>query len=165
VVPWAEGGATRLDNLVLLCRHHHRRVHEEGWRLELVEGESTAGGRPTVRVHRPDGSELPAVPDRPEVPEAPAAELKRRQRELGIDARTATPDGVAPALDVDFALYALMPPLEANRASPGADGGPDENGGSADAGSGDGPSPGGNRDDGREDGRAENADGNVSAET
>jgi hypothetical protein len=36
----------------------------------------------------------------------------RRQQGLGIDARTATPDGVAPALDVDFALYALMPPLE-----------------------------------------------------
>ena len=27
---WADGGATRLDNLVLLCRRHHRAVHEEG---------------------------------------------------------------------------------------------------------------------------------------
>ena len=25
---WADGGATRLDNLVLLCRHHHRLLHE-----------------------------------------------------------------------------------------------------------------------------------------
>ena len=25
---WAEGGSTSLDNLVLLCRHHHRAVHE-----------------------------------------------------------------------------------------------------------------------------------------
>lgn len=31
---WADGGAKTLDNLVLLCRRHHRRVHEEGWRLE-----------------------------------------------------------------------------------------------------------------------------------
>jgi hypothetical protein len=30
---WVEGGATRLDNLVLLCRVHHRAVHEGGWRL------------------------------------------------------------------------------------------------------------------------------------
>jgi hypothetical protein len=27
---WADGGATRLDNLLLLCRRHHRLVHEGG---------------------------------------------------------------------------------------------------------------------------------------
>ncbi len=30
---WAQGGATELDNLVLLCRHHHWSVHEGGWTL------------------------------------------------------------------------------------------------------------------------------------
>ena len=30
---WTRGGETRLDNLVLLCYHHHRRVHEGGWQL------------------------------------------------------------------------------------------------------------------------------------
>ena len=28
---WADGGATRLGNLVLLCRHHHRLLHEGGY--------------------------------------------------------------------------------------------------------------------------------------
>ena len=28
---WAHGGETKLDNLLLLCRHHHRLVHEGGW--------------------------------------------------------------------------------------------------------------------------------------
>ncbi len=35
VVHWADGGATALDNLVLLCRAHHRSVHE-GIRLSMT---------------------------------------------------------------------------------------------------------------------------------
>ncbi len=30
---WAHGGSTDLDNLVVICRAHHFRVHEVGWRL------------------------------------------------------------------------------------------------------------------------------------
>jgi hypothetical protein len=33
LVWWIKGGATTLPNLALLCRPHHRMVHEEGWRL------------------------------------------------------------------------------------------------------------------------------------
>ncbi len=32
---WADGGPTTLDNLILLCRRHHRLVHEEGWTLQM----------------------------------------------------------------------------------------------------------------------------------
>jgi hypothetical protein len=32
LVHWADGGATDLDNLVLLCHAHHRLIHEGGWR-------------------------------------------------------------------------------------------------------------------------------------
>jgi hypothetical protein len=45
---WADGGETRLGNLVLLCRRHHRAVHEEGFRVEIVtdaEGGREKGGR------------------------------------------------------------------------------------------------------------------------
>ena len=31
---WSDGGETSLDNLVLLCRHHHRLVHEGGFACE-----------------------------------------------------------------------------------------------------------------------------------
>jgi uncharacterized protein DUF222/HNH endonuclease len=48
VVHWADGGETSLHNLVLLCRPHHRLVHEGGFRLQMVEG------KPVFR--RPDGS-------------------------------------------------------------------------------------------------------------
>lgn len=43
---WADGGSTSLDNLLLLCRRHHRLTHE-GFSLELVDGQ------PVFR--RPDG--------------------------------------------------------------------------------------------------------------
>ncbi|HWW10236.1 MAG TPA: HNH endonuclease, partial [Candidatus Acidoferrales bacterium] len=36
VTHWAHGGETSVANLVLLCRVHHRRVHDEGWSLRLV---------------------------------------------------------------------------------------------------------------------------------
>jgi hypothetical protein len=30
---WVDGGETSADNLVLLCSHHHRRLHEGGYRI------------------------------------------------------------------------------------------------------------------------------------
>jgi hypothetical protein len=50
VVHWADGGTTALPNLVLMCRRHHRMVHQGGFRMELLEG------RPSFK--RPDGSML-----------------------------------------------------------------------------------------------------------
>jgi hypothetical protein len=49
VVHWADGGETSLSNLVLLCRPHHRLVHER-FGVEMVDG------RPVFR--RADGSVL-----------------------------------------------------------------------------------------------------------
>jgi hypothetical protein len=40
---WADGGEHVMDNLILLCRRHHRMVHEEGWRLVIsAEGNIVA---------------------------------------------------------------------------------------------------------------------------
>jgi len=34
ITHWADGGATSLDNLMLLCRRHHTLVHERGLAIE-----------------------------------------------------------------------------------------------------------------------------------
>lgn len=32
---WADGGPTTLDNLALLCSHHHRLIHHSPWQITL----------------------------------------------------------------------------------------------------------------------------------
>jgi hypothetical protein len=36
---WADGGATSLDNMVLLCRHHHRTLHASEWSISPDPGQ------------------------------------------------------------------------------------------------------------------------------
>jgi Domain of unknown function (DUF222)/HNH endonuclease len=55
---WVDGGPTDLDNLALLCRAHHRAVHEGGWQLtRQPDGQWTATPphrrHPTARRHPP----------------------------------------------------------------------------------------------------------------
>ncbi len=54
VIFWSKGGPTKVSNLVSLCRYHHRRVHEGGYRLEM----NCAG---VVRVWNPAGEEIDIV--------------------------------------------------------------------------------------------------------
>jgi hypothetical protein len=54
---WADGGATDLDNLIHLCGHHHRLLHEGGYRVSR-----TAGGG--ILFHRRDGRPIPVCPGR-----------------------------------------------------------------------------------------------------
>jgi hypothetical protein len=54
---WADGGATRLSNLVSLCAQHHRLLHEGGFRLEV---DSARPDRPIF--FSPLGVRIPEVP-------------------------------------------------------------------------------------------------------
>ncbi|GAA4016562.1 HNH endonuclease signature motif containing protein [Allokutzneria multivorans] len=38
VVHWLHGGDTKIDNLVLLCSHHHHVMHDEGWKITFHDG-------------------------------------------------------------------------------------------------------------------------------
>jgi hypothetical protein len=52
VVWWSKGGATDLDNLVLICSFHHRLVHEYGWRLSRTPDGEVRWFRPTGERYR-----------------------------------------------------------------------------------------------------------------
>jgi hypothetical protein len=43
---WADGGNHQMPNLVLLCRRHHRMVHEEGWRVVWAQSGKLAAVPP-----------------------------------------------------------------------------------------------------------------------
>lgn len=51
IVHWADGGETKLDNLVLLCSHHHHLVHDDGFGCAVVRDE--------ILFTTPDGAVLP----------------------------------------------------------------------------------------------------------
>ncbi len=82
VVHWADGGATSLDNCVLLCRHHHRLVHEGGWRVEWW-----GRGRPAF-VDPRGGTHFEGRWDPPVLSDGPVETLVQENASLGI-----RPDG------------------------------------------------------------------------
>jgi hypothetical protein len=109
---WAHGGPTKLSNLALLCRRHHRAVHEEGYQVErLSDG--------ALRFRRPDGQVLPEVPCSPPVPHDPVNALRAHHGDAGLSlhARTAMPGWLGESLDVGYAIDVLHP--RARRIDPG----------------------------------------------
>ena len=101
---WAQGGPTTLSNLALLCRRHHRAVHEEGYQLDRQpDGE--------LRFRRPDGRVLPEVPSPPEVQGDPVRLLRARHEEEGLNlhAGTTMPGWLGERLDVGWAIDVLHP--------------------------------------------------------
>ncbi|MEJ3651375.1 DUF222 domain-containing protein, partial [Actinomycetes bacterium KLBMP 9759] len=38
IIPWEHGGPTEINNLVMLCRVHHREIHHTEWTVRLVDG-------------------------------------------------------------------------------------------------------------------------------
>jgi hypothetical protein len=101
---WADGGPTTLSNLALLCRRHHRAVHEEGYQLDRgADGE--------LRFHRPSGLLLPEVPAPPPVPANPVHALRERNEAAGLrlHPRTTMPGWLGERLDVGYAIDVLHP--------------------------------------------------------
>lgn len=75
---WADGGETCLENLVLLCRHHHRLIHEGGFTVERV--------RHSFLFTDPHGIEVPATAEKRS--RGNVASLFDAHIDLAIDADT-----------------------------------------------------------------------------
>ncbi|WP_131792744.1 HNH endonuclease signature motif containing protein, partial [Candidatus Protofrankia datiscae] len=70
--PHAVGGPTSEDNLLALCRRHHRAKHDGGWTLHRADGDTAIWTSPTGRTY-PSIPEPWDEPIRPEVGEQPGA--------------------------------------------------------------------------------------------
>ncbi|MCP4765197.1 MAG: DUF222 domain-containing protein, partial [Gammaproteobacteria bacterium] len=89
---WADGGKTSIDNLVQLCRRHHRLVHEGGFGLEKI-----ADGR--IRFTRPDSR---IIDDHPRLPGGTIEALRygNQQADQAIDASS----WVIPGDELDYGI-------------------------------------------------------------
>src|SRR5467141_78388 len=101
---WARGGPTTLSNLALLCRRHHRAVHEEGYQVEQDSDVE-------LRFRRPDGWVLPDVPPPPKVPDEPVKLLRALNDAEGLvlHPHTATPGWLGESVNVGYAIDVLHP--------------------------------------------------------
>lgn len=104
----ADGGETRLDNLVLLCRHHHRLLHQDGY--EIVKH-----GNQQFEFLTPHGDAMRAalVPQFAAADENMVSEILAIEREhegigLVIDSRTAVTRWQGERMDYDLAVWAMM---------------------------------------------------------
>jgi Domain of unknown function (DUF222) len=91
---WARGGPTKLGNLVQLCRHHHRLLHEGGYRVDR-----RGDGRLAFR--RPDGRHIPACPA---PPDASAGRLRRRD----VEPEACVSLSAGDHLDLDLGVAAML---------------------------------------------------------
>ena len=99
---WAEGGPTTLSNLALLCRRHHRSVHEDGFQVErLPDGE--------LQFRRPNGWLLPAAPPLPHISADAGETLRAQNGGVQVDADTLRSGWFGERLDVGYAIDVLHP--------------------------------------------------------
>jgi hypothetical protein len=101
---WAHGGPTTLSNLTMLCRRHHRAVHEQGYQVERQpDGE--------LSFRQPGGRLLPGVAPPAAVPDDPVASLREQNEAQGLalHARTAMPAWDGERLDLGYAIDVLHP--------------------------------------------------------
>ena len=105
---WADGGRTSLDNLVQLCPHHHRLVHEGGFGVQAAH--EHAFGALAIHFFRPDGSRIDDAVPQHRFAACAERSLKQRNAQLGlaIDSVTAFPDWDGEPMDNAMAIDGMF---------------------------------------------------------
>jgi hypothetical protein len=98
---WADGGETHMHNLTLVCRHHHRLVHEGGFGLRR-----TADG--ALEFSTPDGKTIPDVPQTRSRGNARALLDENTDNGIRITPKTPVPTWYGEKLDFDIAMSRLV---------------------------------------------------------
>jgi hypothetical protein len=113
---WADGGQTKLSNLVTLCRIHHRLVHEGGIAVAARPG----GG---WRFTRPDGREY-EIPYRDPAPTYEWTALEDAHSALGIqiDSETAATRWRGERMDYELGVWVLCHQHERAQHAPTSNG-------------------------------------------
>jgi hypothetical protein len=100
---WANGGATKLSNLVLLCRFHHRAVHEGGLRIERCDDGAWRFFRSTgegIDVHMP-GQGMPLT-------QWSVVPSQNSSNGIQVDARTGASNWRGEKFDCSIAVDAML---------------------------------------------------------
>jgi Domain of unknown function (DUF222)/HNH endonuclease len=92
---WSNGGQTKLDNLISLCKYHHMLVHDRGYLIAARDG--------TFTFYRPDGTLIPPSPALPQ-PGGTIADC----HDADIDPDTIIPPWYGERLDLDYAIYTCL---------------------------------------------------------
>ena len=100
LVHWADGGETKLDNLVTLCRHHHRAVHEGGFDVRM------GGGGQPVFLDR-QGRPIPEVPETRFRGNVFALVTDNRRAGIDVSAETCIPDWDGQRMDDGLVVDSL----------------------------------------------------------
>ena len=98
---WADGGETKMDNLILLCRRHHRLLHEEGFGLNRA----LDGG---IDFTLPDGELIPAGPDTRFSGNVVALTDQNDELGLNITSNTSVPKWYGEKMDHSLAVLGLL---------------------------------------------------------
>ncbi|MHA6622523.1 HNH endonuclease signature motif containing protein, partial [Pseudonocardia sp. DLS-67] len=100
VLHWLFGGPTDIDNLVLTCTHHHKLIHDAGYRIRRLPGR--------WEFLRPDGTPIPITTAPLTGNTESLIEMHTRARQR-IGHTTLTPNWDGDRLDPEPILDVLLP--------------------------------------------------------